>query len=1009
MPVDYEKIRENNIREYGEGTKHLSFLSRMYADRTHFVFELLQNAEDAGASRILFRLFNDRLEVVHDGRVFNEQDVRGLCGIQEGTKVDDLTQIGKFGIGFKSVYAYTSTPKIHSGDECFRIENYVRPFAEQPEEIDNSSTTLFILPFNREGVAPEDACKEIGKRLRNLSARTLLFLRNIDEIEYSLPDSCGGTYLREEKRRGPARQVNVIGQNNGEYEEEYWLVFERPVEVSGKSHVRVEVGLRLEVAEKEGKSVERIVKIQESPLYVFFPTEKSTRFGFLVQGPYRTTPARDNIPKDDNWNEFLVEKTADLIRDILLEVKDLGLLSVSLLEALPIRAEDFPDDSMFYPIVKSVRNTLIKEELLPTDDGSFVSAGNAKLARGAELRKLLSNSQLQRLFQSTEKTKWLVDEITYDRTRELRDFLVDELRVDEVDPDKFSRILTEHFLSEQSDEWIVAFYRYVETVKTLWKRTLRNPWQPVPILHSKPIIRLNDGTQVNPFGGNGKPNAYLSDGTSDVRSVPIVKVAISEDKEACDFLKELGIPDFDRVEEVLSRILPRYECGDWPDTIDEHMRDIGEILQANATDSHGKKERLQSKLVNTAFVRVECQDGNEVVQYKKPGEVYFKNEDLLEYFAGDTAGLFVCSQYSEEVRHLLENLGTAHAVRIKRRDKDQQGFVKIVDWHGNHKRGVGGFDPNIEVEGLTGTLASITLEKSQFIWKEIAIPNADCIRGTVEFSTRQTFENSEKEEIVSDFGKSLADAEWLPHSDGSFCKPCDLALTDLPESFLKDERLARQLGMKLDNVAKLAEEVGVSKEDIDIIRDNPEEFLKFKETLSVRKAHPLFPSARVTDQERRHASLVEILSEAPLKEHESKERIVRTTSSSIDPETWLRNHYTNAADQMVCQICKEEMPFHKRDGTYYFERREILSNKHLPKELEAQYLALCPVCAAKYQEYVQNDDGAMEELKRAIIEADISDGADDEVPITLCGEKETIKFVQVHIHDLQAILRESRT
>ena len=50
MSIDYNKIRDDNMREYGQGTRHLSFLGRLYTDRTHFIFELLQNAEDAGAS-----------------------------------------------------------------------------------------------------------------------------------------------------------------------------------------------------------------------------------------------------------------------------------------------------------------------------------------------------------------------------------------------------------------------------------------------------------------------------------------------------------------------------------------------------------------------------------------------------------------------------------------------------------------------------------------------------------------------------------------------------------------------------------------------------------------------------------------------------------------------------------------------------------------------------------------------------------------------------------------------
>ena len=94
MPSNYDRIREDNIREYGQGIRHLSFLGRLYTDRTHFVYEILQNAEDAGASRILFKLFDDRLEVMHDGRPFNEDDIRGVCGVGEGTKGGDLHKSG---------------------------------------------------------------------------------------------------------------------------------------------------------------------------------------------------------------------------------------------------------------------------------------------------------------------------------------------------------------------------------------------------------------------------------------------------------------------------------------------------------------------------------------------------------------------------------------------------------------------------------------------------------------------------------------------------------------------------------------------------------------------------------------------------------------------------------------------------------------------------------------------------------------------------------------------------
>ena len=61
---------------------------------------------------------------------------------------------------------------------------------------------------------------------------------------------------------------------------------------------------------------------------MFFPTEKETFLGFLIQGPYRTTPARDNVPGHDPSNQALVRQTAALLADVLRELRDDGLLTV---------------------------------------------------------------------------------------------------------------------------------------------------------------------------------------------------------------------------------------------------------------------------------------------------------------------------------------------------------------------------------------------------------------------------------------------------------------------------------------------------------------------------------------------------------------------------------------------------------------------------------------------------------------------------------------------------------
>ena len=104
---------------------------------------------------------------------------------------------------------------------------------------------------------------------------------------------------------------------------------------------------------------------------------------------------------------------------------------------------------------------------------------------------------------------------------------------------------------------------------------------------------------------------------------------------------------------------------------------------------------------------------------------------------------------------------------------------------------------------------------------------------------------------------------------------------------------------------------------------------------------------------------------------------------------------------MICQICQNKMPFKKRDGEYYFEAVEALSKEYFSKEHEAQFLALCPLCAAKYKEFVKYDESAMHELHRALKNSNSL-----EVPLRLGDWKINLRFVETHRQDLRTILNQ---
>ena len=282
MSADYAKICDENISRYGWDTAVLDLLGQLYSERTHFVFELIQNAEDAGATELAFDLFADRLEVRHDGHSFTEADVKGICGVGKSSKSGDLTKIGKFGIGFKSVYAYTQTPRIYSQDEHFRIDKYVRPSLIQPLT-EPAQETLFVFPFDRDEMPALTAVREISTALSNIGLGTLLFLRNIERVRVQGIRVAGALRKRAGATDGIRSRRHVIlasRRDHGPGDEE-WLVWNRQVGADDDSGHRVEIAFQINT-ESDGL---HLTKSASSPLVVFFPTARETFLGFLIQGP----------------------------------------------------------------------------------------------------------------------------------------------------------------------------------------------------------------------------------------------------------------------------------------------------------------------------------------------------------------------------------------------------------------------------------------------------------------------------------------------------------------------------------------------------------------------------------------------------------------------------------------------------------------------------------------------------------------------------------------------------
>ncbi len=830
VPAEYDKIRAENVARYGWDTAVLELLGQLYSERTHFIFELIQNAEDAGATELTFTLLADRLEVRHDGRDFTVADVRAICGVGQGAKADDLTQIGEFGIGFKAVYAYTNSPRIHSGAENFLIEKYVRPYPVDPLG-EPDAATVFVFPFDRPEVPAAVAVEEIAAALGNIGVDTLLFLRNIERIR-----SCGlvpaDVVLERTSaaRAHSGRRVSLSsGRALGRGDEE-WFVWERQLEALGRPDQRVEIAFMVR-AEIDSW---RLIRRDTSPLVVFFPTQKETFLGFVLQGPYRTTPARDNVPEHDEWNRSLVRETASLLAQVLTGLRDEGLLTAEVLQALPLDAARFGPETMFRALFESARAAICSEEIIPAADGGYRSARQLRLASGAGLRELLTPDLLGDMLGEEGPIAFVSESISEIRTPVLWRYLREAAGLDELTPEVVVARLTDEFLSARSDQWIVSFYWFLYQHPALWQAP-RHPGDPASPARSKPIVRLEDGAQVVPFDARGRPAAYLP-GPADT-GFATVRRAIATDPDARQFLIALGFAEPDVVAEVLDHVLPRYDDADVAD-LDSAQHDADLELVARALDgaSQAGRERVIEALRQTTFLVGEnAATGDK--RLMRPGDLYQRTRALECYLDGNPDAWLAADVYGPWLTQ-LRGMGVRETVRLDARAADDLGYVIIADEFARHERGVAGFDPSAKIDGLEYALRNPNQARSEFVWNALLVPGRHLIAGVVEKSHRLEFADASREQMLSPIGEVARAAAWLPAADGTFRRPADLDMADLPQSYERDAVLARALAMTRPVLEEASRQLGLPADFLHRLSRHPDLIASIEHELKARDDRP---------------------------------------------------------------------------------------------------------------------------------------------------------------------------
>lgn len=1009
------------LRARGEEEAFRRLLSDLYPDKAHFIYELFQNAEDAKAELCRLTLSKNDLDFEHDGtRLFSEENVKAITSFGNSTKREDPTSIGKFGVGFKAVFAYTNTPEIHSGIFHFRIHDLVVPETNGVKKPSmGERETRFIFPFDHSTKKPTQATVEVEHALRALGDNTLLFLTHIRTIEYLLPDGSFGSLERvdHDDNHIEIRTHHPGGKDTASH----WLRFQKDLDVmdeDGKIETRqIAIAYSLEESDDKKKRQPRwkIVPLNHGQVSIYFPAEKETsNLKFHIHAPFASTVARDSV-RDCEANRQLLAHISGLVVESITNIRDRHMLTVGFLAVLPNLMDNL--SSFYEPIREVVVRAFKDEPLTPTKSGTYAPATG--LYRGpAKISETLNDDDLS-LLTNNEPPLWAANP---PQQNQREDRFLDSLKINRwewreltsalnwLDDDERKPI--ENWISKKDDAWLRRFYALLGEACDTHDESV----------NAKDLRIVRVGT------GQGHEHvlpeeAYLlpEQETAPPQDIRFVKPTVyskgrseAQKKFAVSFLEHIGVRPYDAKAVIELRLRhydnPPDQIGDW------HYKDMKQFMaywKENPADAdlfkrHGFLLGLDAKgKLNWSKPTQLCMDR----PYLETGlaDLHSIHKKLILW---DGYQDKLTKLPDEEFVKFLQAIGVETRLQIVEvwcYKNPQWSYLCSVPG----ERYASPIDRDYTIQGLDQLLAKPSLRNSRLIWRTMCSlpPHRDYLIATYRKSERWGSHRA-----ASQLVHALRQHSWVPQGNGIFVRPAESTRELLPEGFPFDAGWAWlkaiEFGIEADKKTKEYQQKQAVARELGF--ESLEEAAKWKRIRDVgispdeilhqysQRSRASQPEESVPNPERRRKGVLERRDNAPARESVTRERKIQPGAGpeTSEAKAYLRIKYQNPEGQLVCQCCHEEMPFKIKED-HYFEAVQCV--RGLDHHYFENRLALCPTCAAMYQHARETDDS---EIRRAITELDVLDTASSaEITIRLAGHQFQLRFVGTHWFDLKTILK----
>jgi hypothetical protein len=792
------KIQEliNNRKEFVDaqiknGFDLTTVLVGLYSDASHFVYEILQNAEDAKATDITFDLQKDKLIINHNGTPFSDTDIDAITGISnlQNDKKKNLEKIGKFGIGFKSVYAVTESPRIQSGIYDFQIINFVLP--DNFSDNNNYPDTTITLNFEHKKLSSFEIFKLIELKFETFEYYNLLFLTNLKNITLKWNDKKNIFNKNEKVVKGSDIAFNSILSVNKEKHQ--YLVFKTNVVSEEFSKLKNKPNIAIAFKQDTIDGVLQVVKSDTSNLFAFFETGYETFLNYLIQAPFSTTPARDNIDFRLPVNISLLKELAELMKRVLVHFRENKLISIDFLNQLPLDYKIDESKIVYWNFFNAVKEEFLSGgKYLPT---MFKNTNQAPediaLVRGRELVSFISSvSDLQVLF---GKKYWMDTKITADKTPELFNYLTNQLSIKEYTPDDFARKATDDYFIAKSDSWMIKFYEFLNgKQESLWRSGNK---KDQGALRQKAIIRLNNGEHSKPFDANDKPIVFLPLSKQNLL-YNTVSPKVLQSKGAMSFIKEkLGIREPNLFDNIKNHIIPLYKTKKVTVSKKDHLEHFQLILEVyNKSSDNFKVEIIELLRDNEIkFIHsVDAMSGEKSFQNYE--DVYLPSELLKQYFSLSKYIYFINTEIYKDINQgiLYDFLRKCNVKNYPWLIEHEPGFSekqkeKIRKVHCNDDRITkwrGETIKDYKLEGLEEIILQENLSKvnSIVIWDALLnVINGEKDKSFLFKGQYTWFYNYEyKAKFKSSILKTLQETNWLYSSNADLPqKPSEILLKNL--------------------------------------------------------------------------------------------------------------------------------------------------------------------------------------------------------------------------------------